>query len=572
MKKIGKQSICLIITFLIVFSIISGTVGVFAAEADNQTNDPNSVLQKNTKTATALDSNLETKINLSFPGKQEIEPTDIVFVVDKSGMSAQDDIYNQAKLFLEDVKKQTEEKGLNIKVGVVLFNMKGNVKQELTDVVTGYDEILNAMNSSVSMGTNMHAGLLAAKDILDKDGEVKAENKHVILISDGATYLYSKNGDYTKAYTRSFGDPRKQNNPKTGKPYLYGADRKGGIWESQSREYNTPNDFKKFEDGTNFVFSQAMTDSKKLGEYLDYYRGKNNDDAKNWSQYEYEYTFGSAYFGKGRKITPIDVDAPANIDIAFMETDKTFQEMFEAGYNMNVYFKNAADFDGTTFLKYMTRKSNNGKLNEDFDKLKKSVLDKISNGSYVEDYIGKDFDFINDIKKLKLNVGDEVLNAEKIDADKYGFGKDDNGEYRYVLEHKTERQAGVTVEKLILNINETVFPTKAVTLEYYEKLVNAPKKTGTYRYNTNESAILYPVAANGKKGNPMVFPVPELTYKYKSVEDKPTTKPDNNKTVTHVKNSAPRTGDSKDMAYSIILLGLAGALLAVLEIKRRKES
>lgn len=45
---------------------------------------------------------------------------------------------------------------------MVLFNKIGNVQQPLTDVVTGYDDILDAMNSSVRSGTNMDAGLLAA--------------------------------------------------------------------------------------------------------------------------------------------------------------------------------------------------------------------------------------------------------------------------------------------------------------------------------------------------------------------------------------------------------------------------
>lgn len=414
------------------FSVLIGTTSAFAVSLDENNNQE---FTKNEKVASELDKNLETKVKLSFPGKQEVLPSDIVFVVDKSGASAQEDIYNNAKIFLEDVRKQAEEKGLNIKVGVVLFNRSGNIKQNLIDVVEGYDNIIRAMNSSVSMGTNMHAGLLAAKDILDKDSKVKAENKHVILISDGATYLYSKDEDYTKAYTRSFGNPTKQTNPTTGQPYAYGADRKGGIGESQSREYNTPNDFKKFEDDTNFIFSQAMTNPKKLGEYLDYYRIQENDTAKNWPQYEYEYNFGSAYLGTGRMTTPIEVNAPANIDIAFMKTDDTFQEMVKKGYNMNVYFKNAADFDGTTFLKYMTRNSNHGELNKGFEELKKSVLDKISRGSYVEDYIGSDFDFVNDIKKITLTVGDESLKPNKIKENIYGFGKLDDGTYRFILEY-----------------------------------------------------------------------------------------------------------------------------------------
>ena len=190
-----------------------------------------STLEQNQKTATELDENLETKVTLSFPGKREAEPSDVVFVLDKSGASAQTDIYKQAKEFLEQISQKAKADGLDIKVGVVLFNRVGNIQQPLTDVVTGYNDILNAMNSSLHSGTNMDAGLLAAKSILDADTAVKAENKHVILISDGATYLYCKNGDYTKPYTRSFGDPTKQTNPETHAAYPYGSNKMGGIWE-----------------------------------------------------------------------------------------------------------------------------------------------------------------------------------------------------------------------------------------------------------------------------------------------------------------------------------------------------
>lgn len=60
-------------------------------------------LEQNQKTATELDENLETKVTLSFPGKREAEPSDVVFVLDKSGASAQTDIYKQAKEFLEQI-------------------------------------------------------------------------------------------------------------------------------------------------------------------------------------------------------------------------------------------------------------------------------------------------------------------------------------------------------------------------------------------------------------------------------------------------------------------------------------
>ena len=127
-----------------------------------------SALEQNQKAATDLDENLETRVTLSFPGKREAEPSDVVFVLDKSGASAQMDIYNQAKGFLSQISQKAKDDGLDIKVGVVLFNKKGNIQQQLTDVVTGYDDILAAMNSSVRSGTNMDAGLLVPRAFLTR--------------------------------------------------------------------------------------------------------------------------------------------------------------------------------------------------------------------------------------------------------------------------------------------------------------------------------------------------------------------------------------------------------------------
>lgn len=468
--------------------------------------------EKSDKTATRLNAQNETEITLTFPGKQDGLASDVVFVLDKSGASAQEDIFNKAKTFLDEINTNAAKKGIPVKVGVVLFNRIGNIQRELTELATGYEAILKAMNSSVSMGTNMHAGLLAAQKMLKDDTAVLDKNKHVILISDGATYLYCNNGDYRKAYTRSFGNPKNQTNPKTGQPYANGADWKGGIWEYQSREYNTPNDWKKFDDGKNFVFSEAMKDPKKLGEYLEHYREQENDAEKRWAQYEYEYNLRSAGLGVGRKMTPIDCNAPANIDIAFMRTDDTFQEMVKAGYDMKVYFKNAADFNGKVFLQYLTRmrEPNKGELDEDFTKLQKEIIDRIAKGSYVEDVVGKDFDFVDDPAKISLSVGNEKLAVNKIADGQYGFGKLADGTYRFVLTHTNGSD-----ETLTLDINETIFPNKPVALKYREKLVNVPTDPGVYIFKTNEKATLHPKDGNDKEGKPIPFPVPEVKKKLK---------------------------------------------------------
>ena len=523
------------------------------AAASGQT----TALEQNQKTATELDENLETNVTLSFPGKREAEPADVVFVLDKSGASAQKDIYNQAKSFLEEVKTKAQVDGLDIKVGVVLFNRVGNIQQPLTDVVTGYDSILTAMNSSLHSGTNMDAGLLAAKSMLDADAAVKAENKHVILISDGATYLYCKSGDYTKPYTRSFGSV------EGGKNFM------GGVWEWQSREYHTNNAWKKFSDGSNFIFSQAMTSPEKLGEYLAYYRDQYENSDKNWAQYDYEYTPLASAVGTSNPI-PVDVTAPCNIDVAFWSTDDTFRSMVKAGYDMNVYYQNIADFDGKVFLQYLARNSNNGELNTDFDKLKAKLIDKIAAGSTVEDFIGNNFDFVNDVSKISLNVAGEDLAPEKIDETTYGFGKRADGTYRFTLKYTAGEN-----EKLVFTLNEAAVPAKPVVLTYSEVLVNKPTEAGTHSLKVNESATLYPVDGNGDKGTASDFPVPTVTYMVAAPEQKPEepTKPaDMKKPVkTDKKGNLPKTGDSA-LAATVAFLALGSAVCATgIHLNRRRS-
>lgn len=550
MKTVDVVKRCLSRAFVLGGALLAIAMPVPVAPAfatDAAASGQTTALEQNQKTATELDENLETNVTLSFPGKREAEPADVVFVLDKSGASAQKDIFNQAKSFLEEVKTKAQVDGLDIKVGVVLFNKVGNIQQPLTDVVTGYDSILTAMNSSLHSGTNMDAGLLAAKSMLDADAAVKAENKHVILISDGATYLYCKNGDYTKPYTRSFGSV------EGGKNFM------GGVWEWQSREYHTNNAWKKFSDGSNFIFSQAMTSPEKLGEYLAYYRDQYENSEKNWAQYDYEYTASAAAFGTSNPI-PVDVTAPCNIDVAFWSTDDTFQSMVNAGYDMNVYYKNAADFDGQVFLQYLTRNSNGSKLDTDFNKLRTKLIDKIAAGSTVEDFIGNNFDFVNDASKISLNVAGEDLAPEKIDETTYGFGKRADGTYRFTLKYTAGEN-----EKLVFTLNEAAVPAKPVVLTYSEVLVNKPTEAGTHSLKVNESATLYPVDGNGDKGTASDFPVPTVTYTVAAPEQKPEepTKPaDTKKPVkTDKKGNLPKTGDSA-LAATVAALALGSAICA----------
>lgn len=502
------------------------------------------------KTASSLNANKETQVKLSFPGKEDKLGSDIVFVLDKSGMSAQNDIYTQAKVFLKNIKEQAKDKNLDVKIGVVLFNSIGNIKQKLTDISTdkGYKDILKALNSSVSMGTNMHAGLLAAQKMLEDDKTVADSRKHMILISDGATYLYSKNKDYTKAYTRSFGNPKNQINPKTGKHYSNGSDKKGGIWEYQSRDYNTESTAPKFYNANTAEKLKAYLNEKRIHD-------------KDFQKYEYEYNFASAYLNIGRKVMPISSDAVANIEAGFIYAWDTYKQI-DSKYNTYVYYKNAADFDGSEFLKLLK----GGELDTSFTELENKVTTMISKGSRVVDFIGRHFDFINDLNKIQIKSGSSVLDKERISNYRYGFGKRSDNTYRYELIYTPGDN-----EKIELKVNESVKADNLLELTYFEKLTVIPEKPGEYTFKTNEKAILYPIDSNKKPGKALVFPIPQVTYTVKKIEIKETEKKikEKHKIKPEKKEVKPQTGDHTAIFAMIILV--IGSVIGMIVLIRKKS-
>lgn len=316
-----------------------------------------------------------------------------------------------------------------------------------------------------------------------------------------------------------------------------------------------------------------MTSPEKLAEYLAYYKDQYRNSDKNWAQYDYEYTAEAAKNGTTNPI-PLDVNAPCNIDVAYISADDTFQAMADLGYDMNVYFRQKAgtDFNGSIFLKYLARNTNGGELDTNLNKLKAKLVDKIAAGSTVEDFIGADFDFINDPAKISLTANGEKLNSEKIDDTTYGFGKKSDGTYRFTLKF----QAGED-EKLILTLNEAASPSKPVVLEYSERLVNVPTEPGVHTLNVNDSAVLHPIDGNGVSGDDYEFPVPTVEYTVPEPEQKPEepTKPsaDNTKKpVKKAKGGVPKTGDATMPAVvaGLLVAGVAAGAAGVAARRRNR--
>lgn len=141
------------------------------------------------KKATNLDENFESQVTLSLPSAEEKLENDIVFVLDKS-TSVQ--LENEALEMLKELQAQAKKNGAKVKVGVVIFNKEAH-KSDFMDLETQYDTIAAAIRENISSGTNLSAGILAGKKMLDEDTQVAAGRKSLVLLSDALPIFLGKN-------------------------------------------------------------------------------------------------------------------------------------------------------------------------------------------------------------------------------------------------------------------------------------------------------------------------------------------------------------------------------------------
>ena len=148
------------------------------------------------KTAKELDSNRESTVKLSLPSAEEALASDIVFVIDKSQCGKE--AATAAQQLVDSLLKRQEVTKAKVKVGIVIFGGTAIVSRELSEV-TKAEELKSAMAEAAKTGlhgSNVQSGLIEADKMLSKDTEVANSRKYVVLISDGHTYQFSKEGEY----------------------------------------------------------------------------------------------------------------------------------------------------------------------------------------------------------------------------------------------------------------------------------------------------------------------------------------------------------------------------------------
>ena len=467
------------------------------------------------KTATQLDTNTWTSdVTLSLPSAEENLASDVVFVLDGSS-SASPDVVDKSLRLLGELKKDADDSGAAVNVCVVKFKRRA-YKSEWFDLSKEFNAIKTAMGQEYSGGTNLHAGLLAGQEALEEHTNVAAGRKYLILVSDGSTYLYSKDGNWASdtPFTRSY---------YTKENYKFFA---GGF--NDQGLYNPSNGPEGY-DPRNVVRPKTTSDVAAWQTYLADVKARNetvNSEGKTGDDYdyhcEYDNNFNQGIPSADFKSQPREPRTANNRDMAFYYADQVWQEIKNAGYNAySIATKDSsagvgnAD-DSRSFMNYL----NEGKI-LDFADIQKEIRYAVSAGSTVTDTIGKKFT-LYDVDSFTLKVGGTDV-PRTVNGNTVNFGgQKSDGSYPYTVTYTPETKT------FVWTINEDVSNFAPVQLTYTVRLLTHETEPGNYGVEdlkgenlnipaekalfTNKSAVLNAKNSAGATVKEQVFPKPSVSY------------------------------------------------------------
>ena len=525
-----KGVLSCLLALVLVFSI---TPSAFAAE------EPAWDIS-HSKVATALNENNESTVTLSLPSAEENLNSDVVFVFDGSS-SANTAVVKDSLALLEELKTATENSGAAVNVCVVKFKRRA-FKSDWYDLSNNFDAIKNAMDTEYSGGTNIHAGLLAGKEALDQHDGVSADRKYLILISDGSTYLYSKDGNWASdtPFTRSY-------YPKEN--YTSAA---GGFWDNGMHE---PNNYPE----VNVTRPKTTSDVAAWQKYLNDVKTRNemvNSEGKTGDDYDYHCNY-DLNFNQGKpsddfKSQPCEPRTANNRDMAFYYANEAWNAIKDSGYHAySIAVKDGlagagnAD-DSHCFMHYL-----NDGASLDFDAIKKEIIYAVGAGSQVEDKMGSEFDLVSGT--FQLTVGGKALTCIQ-NGNAYSFGDDVKSDRFVIIYNEGD-------DSFTWAINENVSNFAPVQLSYKVKLTNSSTTAGTYEVPTNEYARLTPKDSNGVVGQTVEFDIPKVSYTIKSLSYNANGGTGTNGTAKPT--DSPKTGDNSSLAlWFVLLLASGGAVTA----------
>lgn len=469
------------------------------------------------KIATKLDTNTWTSnVTLSLPSAEEELVSDVVFVLDQS--DCKDTVLADMRILLEKLNDDLTYTNASVNVGVVFFRGCAVTAYPLSKYTGVSDPIFEAIakaNSEMKLkGTNLPAGLLEAQKMLSQSSTSPAR-QYMILVSDGATYLYTHDNDPATHFSRTSGYYSMD-----GGLYEWQAKYDPDIYGKNSIPYALPKDFSHNGNATdweNFLSGIAASRDTFTKFDQEYVRTDEKPEAR---------------LTKPDPICTADTvkDFIINVEESMYQATSTYKQIVASGVNCYAISTSTDMGVFTSFSKYLADLGKGSGMN--FSSIKNDILYAVGAGSTVEDKIGDAFDFVPG--SLKLTVGSTELES-KAEGNVTYFG--DRAENLNEENFRFKVQYAPDTETFVWTINENVSNFAPVQLTYTVKLTNPETAPGTYGVEdlngektlseaeaekalfTNAYAVLNAKNSAGAPVKAQEFPKPSVSYTVKSFVD-----------------------------------------------------
>jgi hypothetical protein len=483
-----------------------------------------------------------TKVDLSVPSYDMTVSSDIVFALDISNCSKET---TEALIdMLERLHESAQSENVDIKIGIVFFRGSSVRYLELSDLDEAYSGIKAQLDEMVSLGTaesiessleelaatkdadfinkgsNLHAGLQEAKQMLDEDTSVEAANKHMIAISDCITYMFNDDAGNVKSIYSSYGGSETDTDYSESNLFYQWASDYGIILTGNSYKYTRTQSWSDY-----FFDSIANKVGKDGGQYDIDYRELCSDLQEQYPDANYNYgnmrvikksmldTLNEKYgYDKYKYLTVGNrMEHASSIERSLYESWDTWKDMLDSGYQCYMVNPGFGSSDGT-FPYYYTEMLNRkaGHTSDvDFDKITNQIVNAIESGT-ISFTIADEFELADTQaeKPFELTLSDEKQSCtvDESDPHVWHYGEKDSSTGRYPYDLSYDSETG----KVTLKINVPVENARRIGLHFSLRLIPSPNTVTTYSVTDGNAVIDYTNSIDGDSR--AEFPLAYVTY------------------------------------------------------------
>ena len=462
--------------------------------------------------ATNLNGNYDSTVTTTISGVPVPEQTgktfDIVFVVDTSASQG-----NTAEALMNKMLAEAEAGGYKVNIGIVKYYYVAKVVRNL-DGSAGWN------GSGKTNGTNLPAGILLGTKMLDDDTNVANENKYLVVLSDGDTYIYQDdnqlNSYYDKGVLRTVGDDAmvvtQMDSDYTNVPFA-GPGSYSWKYFNGNKE---PDSFAAPADWDQFfarVASQVQADN---GAY----------------ETKWDWHTNNLYSGTTNAIPENEVANHAVSSDTSLYYSLIDYQAAAAKYHTYATFVGGG-FDrpyGESFMAYL-----NGGESFDMAKLEEQLLSDIqgaAHGGEIVDTIGSgyddhgnayDIDLVNSIDTTDIVYNGVTLDKRVNTDGTFSFGTSVNGVFdelfKFTYTPAIETGGNETAsDNYTVTFSDAVSSTDTIQLRYNVHLANPQTASGTYgNYDADgsrsiEGLLVSSHATLNRGGSSQVFANPVVSY------------------------------------------------------------